>query len=131
MDSQHRTCKAGDNCHWPRGPKQPLHRFMVVTDRGEKIYYQYCVSCRTHKARQQAELAAKRDAGKIPGPKPGYNSKRYKNLPSNATITPEHQQAIHCWLLGLVIRRGNELSIKNGENKTYYAHHLNFGTELE
>lgn len=118
MDNQQRICKAGDKCHWPRGPKQPLHRFVAIPDRGEKIYYQYCVSCRAHKARLQAEIEAKRAAGSVPGPKP-RRRKKHNNLPSNSVITPEQQQAIRGWLLGLVIRRaGND-----GENNAYYAHH--------
>jgi hypothetical protein len=106
---QYRTCKAGEKCHWPGGPRQPLHRF-TATYYDVIHEYEYCVSCRAHKSRQVMESRARHtQADKIPA---RVKPKVDDVLPSNADISPEYQQALTQWVSSLIIRRGDYANIR-------------------
>lgn len=94
--TEYRTCKAGDTCHWPRGPKQPAYRFTITDSAGKHQLKEYCVSCRAHQARRENSTlrhCAKGDNCQHPAgpwlPEAEFKISNRSRLAANCTVCRE------------------------------------------
>jgi hypothetical protein len=95
MGDDTRACKAGRHCLHPAGPVQPEAHFL--SSAGGRLW-QYCATCRAHKAAIRARYRQRRQARYRPAP-------AGPPADSVADIDPAYAGRLNRWLLGLVIRR--------------------------